>query len=350
MSVPVSATKQGAEVFLDEWVGPSHVDSHGHLKAGQILEWMDCVGVLAATRYCKQPVVTVSVDGLTLKAPIEVGSRVTLRAQVSYTSARSMGVHVNITQYQQNRPTDRVQDVRAYMVFVVLDENGKPLPIPQFEPSSPKEFELQREGTLRYEFRSTLKNDLNDHNYVESVATDQIPHVLREFFKRLPDLRAPWESQRKAGRRHHSYIHRVVPVFTGDLNFHGTLYGGKLMRWVEEAAALSSEAYLGGVPTFLWGLHGLIFLKPVTCHTFAHIRTRVVHTDKHSLTVLAEVQSEDPTKDQRDQNLRAFLTFKPAGRSTARIAALQCESEDEKKLNQEVTRRLALHRQVYFDG
>src|SRR5713101_2196757 len=85
------------EAHLDEWVAPDIGDERGFLRAGKIFEWMDVVGVLAATRHCRRPVVTASVDGMELRHPIRVGERVTMVASVGYTSARSIGVSVSMT-------------------------------------------------------------------------------------------------------------------------------------------------------------------------------------------------------------------------------------------------------------
>ncbi len=51
------------EAHLDEWVAPDIGDERGYLRAGKVFEWMDVVGVLAATRHCRRPVATASVDG-----------------------------------------------------------------------------------------------------------------------------------------------------------------------------------------------------------------------------------------------------------------------------------------------
>jgi arylsulfatase A-like enzyme len=75
-------------------VSPHICDPEGFLKPGKVLEWMDVVGVLAASRHCRRPVVTASVDGVELRDPIRVGEHVALRASVAYTSERSMGIHV----------------------------------------------------------------------------------------------------------------------------------------------------------------------------------------------------------------------------------------------------------------
>src|SRR5580700_10995615 len=84
------------EVHLDQWVDPGMADERGQLRAGKILEWMDVVGVLAATRHSRCPVVTVSVDGMELRELVQVGERVTMTATVGFTSSKSLGICVSM--------------------------------------------------------------------------------------------------------------------------------------------------------------------------------------------------------------------------------------------------------------
>jgi acyl-CoA hydrolase len=81
---------------------------------------MDVVGVLAATRHCGRPVMTASVQGMELTAPIRVGERVMMTAQVAHTSARSLGVAITV-----RHGTD-TQSVGATMTFVAVDEDEPP--------------------------------------------------------------------------------------------------------------------------------------------------------------------------------------------------------------------------------
>src|SRR5262249_60358635 len=115
------------------------------------------------------------------------------------------------------------------------------------------------------------------------------PRLLRG---RLPLPGAPPPAPPRAP--HQSYVHSIEPVQVSDINFHGTLYGGKLMRWLEVNAHLSARAYLGGRPARMVGLHGLTFLRPVQRHVFVHIRSMVVHAEPHSLTALVSGAAEHP--------------------------------------------------------
>ena len=339
--------KSGPRAHLDEWVAPDIADELGFLRAGKILEWMDVVGVLAATRHCRRPVVTASVDGLELRHPIKTGERVTMVAEVGYTSPRSVGVSVSMTHGLPNAGTAR-ESLAGYMTFVALDDAGRAGPVPQLHPETPEQIARFDEGRLRREFRNKLADgQLRGPPGERGSAENSL--LIREFLKLLPPIRLPWERIEKPRQRHVSYVHKIEPIRSSRLNFHGTLYGGTLMRWIETTANLSARAWLGGQPVRLAGLHGLAFIQPVGRHVFVHIRSVVAHSTPDSMTVLVNVHAEDPLSDGQEETLRAFLTYVPAGEGI-RVAPLQCEGEEERALFDEVEHRLALHRTLASTG
>src|SRR5437763_13691091 len=214
--------KSGPRAHLDEWVAPDIADELGFLRAGKILEWMDVVGVLAATRHCRRPVVTASVDAMELRHPIKIGERVTMTAEVAYTSPRSIGVCVAMTHGLPTAGTAR-ESVAGYMTFVALDDAGKPGPVPQLHPETVEEIARFDEGRLRREFRNKLASgQLRGPPGGDGSAEN--PLLIREFLKLLPSFRLPWERTEKPRQRHLSYVHKIEPIRSSRLNFHGTLY------------------------------------------------------------------------------------------------------------------------------
>lgn len=341
-------TQRGPVVHLDEWVSPDIADERGYLRPGKVLEWMDVVGVVAAARHCRMPVVTASVDGMVMRDPIRVGARVTMAAGPAHTSERSIGVWVSMTQRLEGAQEDRGV-LSGYMTFVAVRDDGTTAKVPQFVPETPAEVARFREGSLRREFRSKLAAGAKmiPVPAAGEAADRETALYIREFLKSFPrSLRFPWERARAAAQaRDGSYVHTIEPVRAGKLNFHGTLYGGTLMRWLETNASLSARAYLRGAPARMIGLHGLTFLRPVRPNRFVHIQSVVVHTTADSLTVLINVQAEDPIAGEHEETLRAFLTYAPVEPTTS-PAPLTCETDEERAVFDEVEHRLRLERTI----
>jgi acyl-CoA hydrolase len=234
--------------------------------------------------------------------------------------------------------------VDGYMTFVALDEQGQLSDVPQFVPETPVEVARFREGQLRREFRRKLElGTVSTMEPLKDVPTSDQPLLVRELLKRLP-FRMPWDRDLRPQGRHSSYMHTIEPVREQHLNFHGTLYGGTLMRWMENTAGLSARAYAGSAVRLV-GLHGLNFIRPVHRNVFVHIRSVVVHTSDADLTVLVNVHAENPIDGSYDETLRAFVTYVPVGDATSpRIPPLERQSEEDRALFEEVEHRLALQR------
>ena len=350
LSIPQTAVSEvasgaGREAHLDEWVAPDIADEQGFLRAGQILEWMDVVGVLAASRHCRRAVATASVDGMELRDPIRVGERVTMTAAVGHTSERSVGVSVSMS-HGKPSASDR-KTLSGYMTFVALDGRGRPVPVPQLRPDTPAEVARFREGCLRREFREKLVSGRLP-SPLPSLTRDEERMFVREVLKLLPrSLRLPFDrgDTLPPRRRHVSYVHKIEPIRESRLNFHGTLYGGTLMKWIETTANLSARAYLDGPPVRLAGLHGLSFIRPVRKHVFIHIRSAVAHATTDSLTTLVTVDAEQPLAGEQVETVRAFLTYAPID-SRVRVPPLECVGDDERSAYEEVEHRLALSRSL----
>ncbi len=129
----------------------------GNVHGGEIMKMVDNAGGLAALKHCAGPVVTVALDEMTFIEPVYVGDVVTLKAMVNDTGRTSMevGVRVEADNYLTGR---HVHTSSAYVVYVALDREGRPRPVPPVIAESEAERQRQREAKLRREARLTRKD------------------------------------------------------------------------------------------------------------------------------------------------------------------------------------------------
>ena len=336
------ALDAGADIHLDEWIAPELADENGLLRVGHILEWMDVGGVLAATRYFRSTCVTASVSGVELYRPIEVGEHVSMTARVAHTSRRSLGVHVSL-RARGRKLLSESEVLSAYMTFVPNDPRRQ---IKPWTPMTPRDRALHREGELRREFRHKLASGAfagdvaaGDDGRRERVSLRSLARDVRRIVPLLPD---PPETGARSPEL--SYVHRIEWVLDSTLNTHGTLYGGKFMRWIESAACLSARAFTDE-PMVVQAVHGLDFLKPVNKHLFLHTHAMAVRSDASSVTIRVEVASEDPTTGQVEQSLHGFFTYRPLDRRIS-VPELDVHTDAERALCAEATHHLALSRRL----
>ncbi|MCS6917844.1 MAG: acyl-CoA thioesterase [Chitinophagales bacterium] len=141
------ASPADSETWMTLVVQPNDTNPLGTLHGGRLMYWMDECSAIAATKHSRAVVVTVSVDGVSFKHAIELGSVVTIRARVTRTFRTSMEVFVEV--WSEHIPRNlRMKCNEAYYTFVALDEAKRPLPVPDLLPTTAEEQRLY-DGALR---------------------------------------------------------------------------------------------------------------------------------------------------------------------------------------------------------
>ena len=116
-------------VTLSHMMGPQDANGLGNVHGGVIMKLADEAGGLAAIRHAQSPAVTVAVDSMTFIHPIYIGSFVEFKAELTYVGRTSMEVRVEVI--RENPLTgERIISNTAYYVYVALDGDGKPKPVP----------------------------------------------------------------------------------------------------------------------------------------------------------------------------------------------------------------------------
>jgi len=89
-------SKQEKSLFMTFLMTPDMANFSGHVHGGTILKLLDQVAYACAARYCKNYVVTASLDQVIFKEPIKVGELVTFRANVNYVGRTSMEIEIKV--------------------------------------------------------------------------------------------------------------------------------------------------------------------------------------------------------------------------------------------------------------
>jgi acyl-CoA hydrolase len=116
------------------------------------MKLIDTAAGAAAVKHSRSNCVTASIDRLDFHHPVFIGDLVTLKAGVTYTGKSSMEVGVRVE--SQNLLTGDIRHtVSAYMTFVALDKNAKPIAIPPLILETPEEQRRNHEAQSRRETR-----------------------------------------------------------------------------------------------------------------------------------------------------------------------------------------------------
>lgn len=123
---------------LHQYMMPEHANPGGSVHGGLIMKMVDEAGAIAAMRHAQRPVVTIAVDSMTFKSPVEVGQLVTMESKVTYVGRTSVEVSVRVLAEDPVKGTVTHTN-SAYLVYVALDDNLRPTPVPGLSPETDEE-------------------------------------------------------------------------------------------------------------------------------------------------------------------------------------------------------------------
>lgn len=148
-----------SRVTLTQMMEVTDANVAGNVHGGVIMRLVDTAAALAAIRHAGGLCVTVSIDEMSFLEPVHIGDVVTLRACVNDVGTTSMecGVRVEAEDPISGR---RVHAASAYLVFVAIDDQGHPRPVPPLLAESETDRRRQREATLRRQTRMAHKDAL----------------------------------------------------------------------------------------------------------------------------------------------------------------------------------------------
>ncbi|HEX2908017.1 MAG TPA: acyl-CoA thioesterase [Phototrophicaceae bacterium] len=143
---------------LSALMGPQDANGHGNVHGGVIMKMADEAGALAAMRHARLPVVTVAVDSMTFMEPIIVGYLVMCNAELTYTGRTSMEVRVEVIAENPLLGQSQVTNT-AYLVYVALDANGHPAPVPELAYETPEQLARAEAARHRQAYRKQQRAD-----------------------------------------------------------------------------------------------------------------------------------------------------------------------------------------------
>ncbi|WP_436924504.1 acyl-CoA thioesterase [Halosimplex amylolyticum] len=135
------------ETYLENrWmVQPNHANSLGTTHGGNVLKWMDEVGAMSAMRFAGRDCVTARMDQVDFKQPIPVGETALVEAYVYETGRSSVRVRLRVFR-EDPRSGERELTTESYSVYVAIDDDREPVPVPELTVDSEEGRRLQEEA------------------------------------------------------------------------------------------------------------------------------------------------------------------------------------------------------------
>ena len=154
-----------SRTLLTELMIPAYSNFGGKVHGGVMLSLMDKAAYACATRHSQTYCVTVAMDDIDFRYPVEVGDLVTLEASVHFVGTTSIiigiEVHAENTVKGESHHTNT-----SYVTMVAQDENGISCQVPPLL--------LQTEIEIRNFHAAVARRDANKsfRNKLDTMKTD----------------------------------------------------------------------------------------------------------------------------------------------------------------------------------
>ncbi len=132
-------------------------------------------------------------------------------------------------------------------------------------------------------------------------------------------------------------------VLPNDTNIYGNLMGGRLMYWMDIAAAISAHKH-SNAPVVTVSVDNISFENPIKLGNVVHIEAKVTRAFNTSMEVHLRVWGEDLSTQYKYKSNEAYYTFVALdpNNKPKPVPQLQVETEEEKKLFDGALRRRQL--------
>ena len=152
MTAASKKSSHQSRVMLHHLMTPEHANALGNVHGGVIMRLVDECGAICAMRHAHRPCVTIAIDSMTFREPVHVGALLMCEARVSYVGRTSIETHVRV--HSENPITGQTTHTNsAFVVYVALDDDGRPCAVPELDLDSDEARKHFAEGEERQRHR-----------------------------------------------------------------------------------------------------------------------------------------------------------------------------------------------------
>ncbi len=126
--------------FISE---PTDINFGGKVHGGVVMKWIDQTAYTCARSWAETYCVTVYVGGIRFYKPISIGEVIKIEATVVYT--RKTSIHIAVDVFSRDFSKEGFEKkTHCIIVFVSVDENGKPIDVKKWKPTTETEKKMEQ--------------------------------------------------------------------------------------------------------------------------------------------------------------------------------------------------------------
>jgi acyl-CoA hydrolase len=157
-----------SQTTITELMIPSYANFGGKVHGGILLSIMDKVAYVCASKHSGAYCVTVSVDGVEFKEPVDVGDLISMAASVNYVGNSSMIIGIRVTSLKPKTGVEKHTN-SCYFTMVAKDEDGNLVQVPELILENQNEVrrfhDSKRLRQLRFQINDLLHKEVKDISF-----------------------------------------------------------------------------------------------------------------------------------------------------------------------------------------
>jgi acyl-CoA hydrolase len=159
MSKHPSLRREASLRFLAQ---PTDINLGGNVHGGIVMKWIDEAAYVCAAGWCSCTCVTVYVGGIRFYKPVHIGDVVDVSARLIYTGTTSMHIAVDVST-RDPRHQEWTQTTHCIIVYVAIDDDGKPVPVPAWEPKTKEDTALRDYAVRLMNLRKGVEEEMQPY-------------------------------------------------------------------------------------------------------------------------------------------------------------------------------------------
>ncbi|MEM0120924.1 MAG: acyl-CoA thioesterase [Thermoprotei archaeon] len=260
-------------------VNPGDANPLGILHGGKMMDWLVSTATLSATRITRGNCVLGYLDSVFFINPVHIGDRVFVDAWVEYVGRSSLEVAVKASA-EGELSSKKALTTYSHMTFVAVDPRGEPRPIPFKLRPAPDEANFYRQAEDRYTKRKDLLADRKEKMMdIKPYAAD-----------------SEWNFE----------LSKIV--FQDDAIYGDLMFGGRLLRLLDELTGSLAIKYCGG-NTVTASVDEMAFYYPIRVGDILDVTVALNYVGHSSMEIGAKVIVENPYSGSRHHAATAYYTF-----------------------------------------
>ncbi len=158
-NLKTKTVKESSIDYLPQEIFPEDLNAYNTAFGGKLMKEIDVIAGMTAQRHTNKVCVTLLIDSIKFLEPAYQGEILVFKSSVN--RAWNTSLEVGIKVYAENYIAGTTRHiVSAYLTFVAIDEDKKPVSVPKLIPESEEEKRRYEQAEIRREFRKKFA-DIN---------------------------------------------------------------------------------------------------------------------------------------------------------------------------------------------